>query len=49
MDGQVAGGENYGLRDEIKAYWSARAESFDQSPGHEIFTETERSAWHRLS
>ncbi|MEX2694916.1 class I SAM-dependent methyltransferase [Rhizobium mongolense] len=48
MDGQVAGGENYGLRDEIKAYWSARAESFDQSPGHEIFTETERHAWHRL-
>ncbi len=39
---------NYDLRDEIKAYWSQRAATFDQSPGHEIFSEEERAAWHRL-
>jgi ubiquinone/menaquinone biosynthesis C-methylase UbiE len=41
-------GKNYGLRDEIKAYWSARAATFDLSPGHEIFSEDEREAWRRL-
>lgn len=41
-------GSNFGLRDEIKAYWSARAATFDLSPGHEIFSEEERAAWHRL-
>ncbi|TKT76146.1 class I SAM-dependent methyltransferase [Aquamicrobium sp. LC103] len=41
-------GKNYGLRDEIKTYWSARAATFDLSPGHEIFSETEREAWRRL-
>ncbi|MCY0093718.1 class I SAM-dependent methyltransferase [Hoeflea ulvae] len=40
--------QNYGLRDEIKAYWSLRAESFDSQPGHEIFSEPERAAWHQL-
>ncbi|HEV7320536.1 MAG TPA: methyltransferase domain-containing protein [Ensifer sp.] len=40
--------QNYNLRDEIKAYWSARAATFDLSPGHEIFSEDERAAWHRL-
>lgn len=40
--------QNYGLRDEIKAYWSLRAESFDSQAGHEIFSETERAAWHKL-
>jgi ubiquinone/menaquinone biosynthesis C-methylase UbiE len=40
--------QNYGLRDEIKAYWSLRAESFDSQAGHEIFSEPERAAWHRL-
>lgn len=39
---------NFGLRDEIKAYWSQRAESFDSQAGHEIFSEGERAAWHRL-
>lgn len=39
---------NFDLRDEIKAYWSARAVTFDQSPGHEIFSEEERKAWHEL-
>lgn len=41
-------GANFTLRDEIKAYWSARAATFDQSPGHEIFSEDERAAWHAL-
>jgi ubiquinone/menaquinone biosynthesis C-methylase UbiE len=44
----MAEGSNFALRDEIKAYWSARAATFDQSPGHEIFSEAERAAWHRL-
>ncbi len=33
----VATRANYDLRDEIKAYWSERAATFDLSPGHEIF------------
>ncbi|PST24027.1 SAM-dependent methyltransferase [Mesorhizobium plurifarium] len=44
----VASRPNYDLRDEIKAYWSKRAATFDLSPGHEIFSEEERAAWHRL-
>ncbi|RVP00226.1 SAM-dependent methyltransferase, partial [Sinorhizobium meliloti] len=44
----VATRPNYDLRDEIKAYWSERAATFDLSPGHEIFSEEERAAWHRL-
>lgn len=44
----TAGGGNFTLRDEIKAYWSARAATFDQSPGHEIFSDAERAAWHAL-
>ena len=39
---------NHHLRDEIKAYWSLRAETFDTQPGHEIFSEEERAAWHAL-
>tara|TARA_R110000796_G_scaffold16484_5_gene51454 strand:- start:19160 stop:19951 length:792 start_codon:yes stop_codon:yes gene_type:complete len=39
---------NYSLRDEIKEYWSMRAATFDEQPGHEIFSETERAAWHAL-
>ena len=45
---RIADGANFTLRDEIKAYWSARAATFDQSPGHEIFPEEERAAWHAL-
>jgi ubiquinone/menaquinone biosynthesis C-methylase UbiE len=44
----VAERRNYDLRDEIKAYWSERAATFDLSPGHEIFSEEERAAWQRL-
>ncbi|WP_108658237.1 class I SAM-dependent methyltransferase [Acuticoccus kandeliae] len=39
---------NFGIRDEIAAYWSARAATFDEQPGHEIFSEPERRAWHAL-
>lgn len=45
---QVAHQHNYNLKDEIKAYWSLRAETFDSQPGHEIFSESERAAWHAL-
>jgi ubiquinone/menaquinone biosynthesis C-methylase UbiE len=41
-------GSNYNLREEIKEYWSMRAATFDEQPGHEIFSESERSAWHAL-
>jgi ubiquinone/menaquinone biosynthesis C-methylase UbiE len=44
----MAGEANYSLREEIRDYWSERAETFDDSVGHEIFSEPERSAWHRL-
>lgn len=36
---------NYTLRDEIRDYWSARAATFDEQVGHEIFSEAEREAW----
>jgi ubiquinone/menaquinone biosynthesis C-methylase UbiE len=39
---------NYSLRDEIRDYWSERAETFDLQVGHEIFSEQERAAWHAL-
>jgi ubiquinone/menaquinone biosynthesis C-methylase UbiE len=41
-------GANYSIRDEIREFWSARAATFDQSVGHEIFSEGERRAWHGL-
>lgn len=39
---------NFGLRDEIRAYWSERAATFDDHVGHEIASEAERHAWHDL-
>ena len=39
---------NYSLRDEIREYWSARAATFDEQVGHEIFSEAERQAWQSL-
>lgn len=45
---RMAEGANFTLREEIKAYWTERAATFDQSPGHEIFSEEERAAWHAL-
>lgn len=39
---------NYSIRDEIREFWSERAATFDQSVGHEVFSEAERRGWHRL-
>jgi ubiquinone/menaquinone biosynthesis C-methylase UbiE len=39
---------NHTLRDEIRDYWSARAATFDEQAGHEIFSEAERQAWRQL-
>ncbi len=36
---------NRSLKDEIRDYWGSRAETFDLSPGHEIFSDAERQAW----
>ena len=41
-------GTNYSIRDEIREFWSERAATFDQSVGHEIFSESERAGWHEL-
>ena len=41
-------GANYSIRDEIREFWSERAATFDQSVGHEIFSEAERRGWHGL-
>ena len=41
-------GANYSIRDEIREFWSERAATFDQSVGHEIFSEAERAGWHKL-
>lgn len=39
---------NWTLKDDIRDYWTRRSETFDQSPGHEIFNEVERAGWHAL-
>ncbi|KGD87597.1 MULTISPECIES: methyltransferase domain-containing protein [Rhizobium/Agrobacterium group] len=39
---------NYSIRDEIRDFWSERAATFDESVGHEIFSEEERRGWLRL-
>ena len=39
---------NYSIRDEIRDFWSERAATFDESVGHEIFSEAERKGWQRL-
>lgn len=39
---------NHTLRDEIRDYWSDRAETFDDDPGHKIYDGRERQAWAAL-
>ncbi|MEI4488769.1 methyltransferase domain-containing protein [Frigidibacter sp. MR17.14] len=39
---------NRDLRDEIRDYWSDRAATFDDSPGHRITDGAERAAWEAL-
>jgi len=48
IESHSAHGQNYDLREEIKAYWSQRAASFDLSPWHDVVNEEEREAWHAL-
>ena len=45
MDGV---GRNHDLRDEIREYWSDRAATFDNDPGHKIADGAERAAWAAL-
>lgn len=40
--------DNFTLKEEIRAYWSARAESFDLSYGHAIKSDRELQAFQRL-
>lgn len=39
---------NHGLRDEIREYWSDRAATFDNDPGHRISEGVEMAAWKAL-
>lgn len=39
---------NWHVKEDIREYWSSRAATFDDSVGHEIFSDEERAAWHRL-
>ncbi|MCI5039238.1 MAG: hypothetical protein MRY81_06100 [Donghicola eburneus] len=39
---------NRDIRDEIKEYWSDRAATFDQDPGHRIQDGAEMQAWRGL-
>jgi len=48
MDKLSNHGQNYDLRDEIKAYWSKRAAGFDRSPWHDVTSKEERAAWEAL-
>lgn len=39
---------NHSLKDDIRAYWSKRAETFDTSTGHRIENSAEAPAWQAL-
>ena len=39
---------NHSLKDDIRAYWSKRAETFDNSTGHRIEDSAEAPAWQAL-
>lgn len=41
-------GRNYGLKDEIRTYWSDRAATFDLSTSHRIEDRYGMPEWHRL-
>lgn len=40
--------QNWSLKDDIRDYWSARAQTYDASPGHGIARHAEIEAWGRL-
>ena len=44
----LASNTNRDLRDDIKEYWSDRAATFDNDPGHKISDGTEMAAWRAL-
>lgn len=44
----IDAGRNYALKDEIRDYWSARAESFDESASHRIEDRYGMPEWHRF-
>jgi ubiquinone/menaquinone biosynthesis C-methylase UbiE len=45
---RAAASSNYTLKDEIRAYWSERSKTFDQSWGHKIRTSEELVGWAAL-
>lgn len=47
-DGGNPDRSNYDLKEEIRAYWSRRAETFDAAPGHGIRPGAEHEAWKAL-
>jgi len=40
--------QNFDLKEQVRAYWTARADVFDASPGHRIRSEPEFSAYESL-
>ena len=40
--------KNFDLKEEVRAYWTDRADAFDGSPGHSIRSEGEFAAYERL-
>lgn len=40
--------QNWSVKDDIREYWSIRAETYDLSPGHGIAKLEEMDAWKRL-
>ncbi len=40
--------QNWSLKDDIREYWTIRAETYDLSPGHGIAKIREMEAWKRL-
>ncbi len=48
MSSQAAYGHNHHLKEDIRAYWSKRAETFDNSSGHRIRDGAESTAWQAL-
>jgi ubiquinone/menaquinone biosynthesis C-methylase UbiE len=40
--------QNWSVKDDIREYWTIRAETYDLSPGHGIARPTEMEAWRQL-
>lgn len=48
VPGSAAAGRNRSLKDDIRDYWSLRAETYDLSPGHGRMEAREANAWRAL-